>query len=208
MDATNSTIGDEQATAPNDATTPGPGETLAQLTRCLSETYTARGRVHLERGETGLALADLDEALRMEPGNAEAHRLRVVVERRPGQVLPAPNAHGQAGGEGPATDADLRPQTRFEAGYQVMARYPDNPGRRDDLLKTSFPLSPRGFLEAVKYARHMCSDESSRERGLIYDAYLTGDEVFDAVVVEYRSLARQVHLEKAALDEEEESPIV
>ena len=208
MNTMNTTFGDEQATTPQDATAPGPGETLAQLTRCLSEAYTARGRVYLERGETDLALADLDDALRMEPGNAEAHRLRVVVERLPGQVLPAPNAHGQDGGDGPATDAGPRPQTRFEAGYQVMARHPDNPERRDDLLKTSFPLTPGGFHEAVEYARRMCSDESSRERGLLYDAYMTHGEVFDAVVMEFRSLTRQVHLEKAALDEDDESPIV
>ena len=84
-----------------------------------------------------------------------------------------------------------------------MARYPDNPERGDDLLETSFPLTPGGLLEAVKYARHMCSDESSRERGLLYDAYLTGGENFDTVVFEFRSLAREVHLEKAVEDDGE-----
>ncbi len=203
MDTMNSTIGNEQVTTPNDTTPPGPGETLAQLTHCLSEAYTARGRLHLERGETDMAESNLNDALRLDPGNADAHRLRGIIERHPGQVLPAPTAHGQTEGDEPAIDAGLQPQTRFEAGYQVMARYPDNPGRGDDLLETSFPLTPGGFLEAVKYARHMCSDESSRERGLLYDAYLTGGEAFDAVVTEFRSLTRMIHLEKA-LDEDGE----
>ncbi len=207
MNTMNSTIGNEQVTTPNDTTPPGPEETLAQLTRCLCEAYTARGRIHLERGETDMAQSDLNDALRLDPGNAEAHRLRGSVERHPGQVLPAPNAHGQTGGDEPAIDAGLQPQTRFESGYQVMARYPDNPGRGDDLLETSFPLTPGGFLEAVEYAKHMCSDASSSERDKLYDAYLTGGENFDTVVVEFRSLARQVHLEKAALDEDGEPSI-
>ena len=60
--------------------------------------------------------------------------------------FPAPTDHGQTEGDEPAIDwAGFQPQTRFEAGYQVMARYPDNPGRGDDLLETSFPLTPGGF---------------------------------------------------------------
>jgi len=207
MDTMNSTIRNESVTAPNDTMPPGPEETLAQLTRCLSEAYTARGRLHLERGETDMAQSDLNDALRLDPGNADAHRLRGIIERHPGQVLPAPTAHGQTGGDEPAIDAGLQPQTRFEAGYQVMARYPDNPRYGDDLLETSFPLTSRGYHEALEYAKYMCSDESSSERDKLYDAYRTGGENFDTVVVEFRSLAREVHLEKAALDEDGEPSI-
>ena len=98
MDTMNSTIRDVSATAPDDTKPPGPEETLAQLTHCLSEAYTARGRIYLERGETDLALSDLNDALRLDPGNADAHRLRSIIERHPGQVLPAPTAHGQTEG--------------------------------------------------------------------------------------------------------------
>lgn len=203
MDIVDPTVGNQSVTASKVATPQDPEATLAELTRCLSEAHTARGRIHLERGETDMALSDLNDALRLDPCNADAHRLRSTIERHPGQILPAPTAHGQTEGDEPAIDAGLQPQTRFEAGYQVMARYPDNPERGDDLLETSFPLTPGGLLEAVKYARHMCSDESSRERGLLYDAYLTGGENFDTVVFEFRSLAREVHLEKAVEDDGE-----
>jgi hypothetical protein len=177
--------------------------TIAELTKCLSQAYTVRGRIHMERGETDHALADLDDALRLDPGNADAHRLRGLIEGHPEQVVPSPTVHGQTEGDEPAIDAGLQAQHRFEAGYQVRARYPDNPGRDDDVLKMSFPLTPEGFLEAVEYARHMCSDESSRERGLLYDAYLTGGEQFDTVVTEFRSLVREIHLEKAIDDDGE-----
>lgn len=197
MDTMDSTIRNDQVTAPNDTMPPGPEETLAQLTRCLSEAHTARGRIHLERGETDLAQSDLNDALRLDPGNADANRLRDFIERHPSQVLPAPTASGQTEHDEPATDAGLQPQTRFESGYQVLARYPDNPERPDDLLETSFPLTPRGYHEALEYAKHMCSDASSYERNHLYDAYHTGGENFDTVVVEFRSLAREVHLEKA-----------
>ena len=203
MDTLNSTNRNESATAPNETMPPGPEETLVQLTRCLSEAYTARGRIYLERGETDLALSDLNDALGLDPGNADADRLRDLIDRHPGQVLPAPTPRGQTEGGEPAI-AGLPPQTRFEAGYQVLARYPDNPERGDDLLETSFPLTSRGYQEALEYAKHMCSDASSYERDHLYDAYHTGGEDFDTVVVEFRSLVREVHLEKAALDEDGE----
>lgn len=203
MDTMNSTtIGNEPVTTPNDTTPPAAEATLAQLTRCLSEAYTARGRIHLERGETDLALSDLNDALRLDPGNAEAHRLRVCIERHPNQVRPAPTVQGQTGGDEPKVDMACQPPTRFDAGYQVWARYPENPERGDDLLETGFSPTPRGLREAVAHARHMCSADSSRERGLLYDAYMTGAEEFDAVVVEFRSLAREVHLERGPTDDD------
>ena len=199
MNTTNPTIGNESATVTNDSMPPGPDEDLVQLTRCLSEAYNARGRIYLERGETDLARSDLNDALRLDPGNTDAHQLRYFIERH----HPAGSGFSPAEGDDPAP-AEFHPQTRFEAGYQVMARYPDNPERGDDLLETSFPLTSRGYHEAVEYAKHMCSDASSYERDHLYDAYHTGGETFDTVVVEFRSLAREVHLEKAALDEDGE----
>ena len=203
MDTTNPTIGNESATVTNDSMPPGPDEDLVQLTRCLSEAYTARGHIYLERGEIEMARSDLNVALRLDPGNTDADRLRGNIERH----HPAGSFLSPTEVDGPGGEAASQPRTCFEAGYQVWTRFPDNPDRGGDLLETGFSPTPRGLQEAIEYARHMCSDESSRERGLLYDAYMTGGEEFDAVVVEYRSLAREVHLEKGSTDDDPEGEL-
>jgi hypothetical protein len=182
-------------------TIPDRTSAIAELTVCLSQAYIARAYFHLDLGETDLALADLDATVRLDPDNIEANRLGSLIAGHPGQVVPSPTVDGQTQGNEPAIDAGVQPQTRFEAGYQVMARYPDNPGRGDEPLGPAHPLTALGRLQAIEFARHMCSDESSRERGLLYDAYLTGGEQFDTVVTEFRSLVREIHLEKAADDD-------
>jgi hypothetical protein len=50
----------------------------------------------------------------------------------------------------------------------------------------------------------MCSEESQSQRvSLYHDAYWTGGEQFDTVVIEFRSLVREIHLEKAIDDDGE-----
>ena len=193
----NATTHHDQASAHTTA------EALAQLTRCLGDLHAARGRINLERGERDLARADLAESLRQDPDNADAQQLRGLIERH----HPTGSCFSPAEGDGPGANTASQPRTRFEAGYQVWARYPDNPDRGDDLLETGFSPTPRGLQEAIEYARYMCGDESSRERGLLYDAYMTGGEEFGAVVVEYRSLAREVHLEKGPTDDDSEGEL-
>jgi Flp pilus assembly protein TadD len=49
----------------------------------LGETYTACGRTRLGRGELELALADLNDAIRLAPDNAEALQLLGISSGRP-----------------------------------------------------------------------------------------------------------------------------
>jgi hypothetical protein len=50
-------------------------------------------------------------------------------------------------------DGGVRRQVRFQAGYQVTARYPDEPGSDDFLLVSAFPLTDRGLRDAIDFAR-------------------------------------------------------
>ncbi len=184
-------------TSPNP--NPGPKSDLEGLTTLISLALTARARLRLEQGGRDLALADLKEALRHEPGNNEAIELRHQIQGE--RVGAEPGSTGLViqgiTGEG-------EPWPHHRAGYQVMARYPDNPGRCDDPLGPPYPLTAQGRMEAIEFARRMCSDATRTQRRELFDAYWTGGEDFDAVVVEFRSLAREVHLEKA-LDEDDET---
>jgi len=72
MEILDPTVGTEQSAATNGTPPPGTEKTLAELTRCLSDAYTARGRIHLDRGELDLALAGLDG--RLEDGAERAAR--------------------------------------------------------------------------------------------------------------------------------------
>lgn len=180
-----------------------PEEALTQLTRCLGDLHAARGRINLERGERDLARADLAESLRHDPSNADAHQLRGLIERH----HPAGSGLSPAEGDGPGGETASQPRTRFEAGYQVWARYPENPDRNDDSLVTPYPLTPKGLKDAIEYAKHMCSDASWSRRSDLFDAYWTGGVDFDAVVVEFRSLAREVHLEKGPFDDDPEGEL-
>jgi hypothetical protein len=143
----------------------------------------------------------VNEAIRLDPGNAEALHLRGVIEQQTGQAHSAVDVSSQSEGREPAIDNSDAPQTRLQAGYHVMARYGNDSGDADDTLASPFRLTDEGRLEAIEFARRMCRDESRQQRQNLYAAYSTSGEEFDTVVVEFRSLTRQVHLEKA-LDED------
>ena len=201
MSNSDPSIGNEPSATSNGSPSPGQEATLAELTRCLSDAYTARGRIRMERGELGLARADLDDAIRQDPGNAEAHDLLALVQDPQGRRPQAEAESDQAERLDPVNLAGSPTQTRFQAGYQVEARYPYLPGGDGDPLASPSPLTVEGRLQAIEFARRMCRDESRSQRGELYDASWTDGEEFDTVVVEFRSLTREVHVERA-LDED------
>jgi hypothetical protein len=181
--------------------TPSQGreETLTELTRCLSDAYVARGRMRLERGEFSLALSDLDDAIRQAADSTEAHRLRDLVHERKEADHQIQVAEVQTEPFHQAQCDAIRIETQFLAGYVVMARY-ESAHISDQPLSGRFPLGAEGRLAAIEEARRLCRDESRQQRQNLYDAYWTQGEEFDAIVTEFRSLTREVHLEKA-LDE-------
>ena len=83
----------------------------------------------------------------------------------------------------------------------MLARYPNLPNGGDDPLGSPFPLTDEGRIRAIEFAREMCSEQSRSQRQELYEAYWSCGLDFDTVVVEFRSLTREVHLEKA-LDED------
>jgi hypothetical protein len=188
-------VGDEPRANSDGTPSQGQEETLAQLTQLLSEAFTARGLIQLQRGELDLARADLDQAVVQVPDNTEAHRLRILVEERQQHDHRSETLKIHPERLEQARSYAGPPETQFQAGYLVTARYPKCPDYHEPLGSPS-PLTPQGRLHAIEFARRMCSEESSTQRQQLYDASWTGGEWFDTVVWEFRSLARVIHFEK------------
>ncbi|SIO63376.1 Tetratricopeptide repeat-containing protein [Singulisphaera sp. GP187] len=199
MDILSQTVDSDRGPAPLTPSVSEPATTLAELTLCLSATYAALGRLHLDLNEPDLALADLNEALRLDPDNTEAYQLRSVIEKRTGQVRSVRVTPDQSERHELAIDCGSPPPTRFQAGYQVLARY-DESGNSDQPLIV-VPLTDMGRFEAIEFARRMCSEESRSLRRGLYVAYWSHGEEFDVVVSEFRSLVREIHLEQAVGDD-------
>jgi tetratricopeptide (TPR) repeat protein len=145
----------QDPTAASNDTPDDSEDLLAESTRCLSDAYTARARIRLDRGEYDPALADLNDAVRLAPDNTEALQLRDAVEQRRGHVDRAEPILGQAERLEPATNGGRPVQTRFQAGYRVMARYSVEDDGTDDHLTHS--RSPQKAVVMRSSTRVICA---------------------------------------------------
>lgn len=199
MDDLNQTAGPNVGSAP---LTPGSQvhpDPLEGLNRCLSATYVARARLHLDLGDTLLAVADMREAFRHTPASFDPSQDRSITAGGASQVPPVQAAPDKSERDESSIDGGNTFPGCFQEGYQVLARYDQN--NYSDQPLCDFPLTETGRLEAIGFARHMCSESSRTLRSQLYDAHRSGGEDFDVIVIEYRSLVRQVHLERGVYED-------
>jgi tetratricopeptide (TPR) repeat protein len=194
-------------------------ETLTELTRTIAAGLMARGRLHLERGEHDLALADLDASLRHDPLNAEAIVLRSQIHlKRTDHYLAykdietaliiAENNHEAIHTRGLLYQSTDRPEQAEKDFLVARANYWSSPGvATRSHLSAGYHVVARhahpglreflistypldGLSEAMADADHYAYTPEDRQR--LADQGVVEHSVFEPVVYEVRSVRREV----------------